>query len=115
MSFFEQLRDASFRGIPFGVFSSEARFGRRNAVHEYPYRDTVWVEDLGRAARRISLIGFLVGDDVIAQREQLIAACETEGDGELIHPTLGHLTDSLMSLSTEERWERGRVFELRMT
>ena len=29
------------------------------AVHEYPYRDTVWVEDLGRSARKFTLRGFL--------------------------------------------------------
>ncbi|REF28617.1 prophage DNA circulation protein [Xenorhabdus cabanillasii] len=44
----EHLHPASFRGVPFAVISGESVFGRRQAVHEYPYRDTAWIEDLGR-------------------------------------------------------------------
>jgi prophage DNA circulation protein len=108
----DTLRPASYRGVAFGVFGGESHFGRRNAVHEYPYRDTVWVEDLGRSARRIVMGGFLVGDDVVAQREEIIVACEAPGDGELVHPTLGRLTVSLLDFSTIERWDQGRMFEL---
>ncbi|MGI4849554.1 MAG: DNA circularization N-terminal domain-containing protein [Janthinobacterium lividum] len=114
----DQLRPASYRGVPFAVLSSQGQFGRRNAVHEYPYRDKVWVEDLGRQARRINVAGFLIEkpnyggvSSVIAQREKLIAACETAGDGELIHPTLGRMIVSNMVFSVEETWDRGGVFE----
>lgn len=114
-SFWSQLQPASYRGVAFGVKSGQARFGRRNALHEYPYRDTPWVEDMGRQSRRIQLTGFLVGDDVIAQRAALIAACEKPGEGELVHPTLGRLTVALMEVSTGEHWEEGRVFEVSFT
>ena len=107
-----RLRPASYGGITFGVLGGESRFGRRNAVHEYPYRDTPWVEDLGRAARRINLSGFIVGDDVIAKRNALIAVCESPGQSQLVHPTLGTLTVSLLDFATIERWDQGRVFEL---
>ncbi|OEZ85640.1 hypothetical protein JAB8_38220 [Janthinobacterium sp. HH106] len=110
-----QLRPASWRGVPFGVLGGGIKFGRRTAVHEYPYRDTVWVEDLGRAVRRITMTGFLVGDDVIAQRDRMIAAAETAGSGELIHPTLGQLTASAVECVAEEKWEQGRVFQLSFT
>jgi len=115
----QQLRAASYRGVPFGVMGGSGKFGRRNAVHEYPFRDTVWVEDLGRSARRINMTGFLVEDaayggvsNVISQRERMIAASEGPGDGELVHPTLGRMTVSLIDFSTEEKWDQGRVFEL---
>jgi prophage DNA circulation protein len=111
-AFWSQLKPASYRGVAFGVISGQARFGRRNALHEYPFRDTPWVEDLGRQSRRIMVTGFLVGDDVIAQRERLVAACEKPGDGKLIHPTLGELTVSLMDFSVNEYREKGRAFEL---
>lgn len=114
-SFWAQLRPASYRGVPFGVFGGQARFGRRNAVHEYPFRDTPWIEDLGRSARRIQVSGFLVGDDVIAQRARLIEACEKPGDGELVHPTLGRLNVALMDFATSETHEKGRVFEIQLT
>lgn len=100
--FIAQLKPASFRGVPFGVLSSRKVFGRRTAVHEYPFRDTVWVEDLGRKGRVISFTAFLVtdslvygGGDVIAQQEKLIGAIETKGSGKLVHPTLGELTVSV--------------------
>lgn len=110
-SFWSQLKPASFRSIPFVVLNGNASFGRRNAVHEYPFRDTPWVEDLGRQARRFSVTGFLVGDDVIARRNKLIAKCEEAGDGELVHPTLGRRKVALIDFSTAERWDQGRVFE----
>jgi prophage DNA circulation protein len=114
-SFWEQLRPASYRGVPFAVVSGDTRVGRRNAVHEYPERDTVWVEDLGRNPRRLQVQGFLVGDDVIAQRERLIAACEAPGDGELVHPTLGRLRVSVMDVGFAEHREKGRVFEVQFS
>src|SRR5260363_186243 len=69
------FQPASWRGVPFGVREAQVRLGRRCAVHEYPQRETVWVEDLGRSARRLRFIGFLMehsalyaGGDVAAQR-----------------------------------------------
>lgn len=114
-----QLRQASFGGVPFGVLGGQLRVGRRNAVHEYPFKDQVWVEDLGRAARRITLTGFLVENaayggnpSVIAQRDRLIAVCESPDQKTLVHPTLGSLKVSLLDTAIEERWDQGRVFEI---
>ncbi|HSR77153.1 MAG TPA: DNA circularization N-terminal domain-containing protein, partial [Xanthobacteraceae bacterium] len=50
----EQLQPGSWRGVPFVMDAAENRAGRRTAIHEYPYRDTVWVEDLGRLPRRFA-------------------------------------------------------------
>ncbi|WP_244807986.1 DNA circularization protein [Caballeronia zhejiangensis] len=110
-SYFDQLRPASFRGVPFVSLGGEGGFGRRNELHEYPLRDTPWVEDLGRGTRRFRVFGFVVGDDVIAQRDLLIAACEKEGAGSLVHPTYGRRDVSLMDSRWIERWEKGRYFE----
>ncbi|PHM60615.1 DNA circulation protein [Xenorhabdus stockiae] len=120
----EHLHPASFRGVPFAVVSGESVFGRRQAVHEYPYRDTAWLEDLGRATRRITLRGFIIQDsavyhapDVITQRKNLVAACETGSTGTLVHPTLGELTVSVTEsgLRMNESKEFGRVFEFTLT
>ncbi|RQT74749.1 DNA circularization protein [Burkholderia cepacia] len=110
-SYFDQLRPASFRGVPFVSLGGSSAFGRRKQPHEYPQRDVPWVEDLGRGTRRIRMLGFVVGDNVIAQRDVMIAACETAGDGELVHPTLGRKTVSLMDFRSVEHWEHGRYFE----
>lgn len=115
-SFFSQLQPASWRGVPFATFGGSARFGRRTAVHEYPFKDAPWVEDLGRNMRRYSISGFIVGDDVIAQRDALIAACEKPGAGQLVHPTFGSLTVKLQGeFVVSEHFERGRMFEFEFT
>lgn len=118
----DRLQQASYFGVPFGVMGGSVQFGRRNVVHQYPDRDTVWVEDLGRSARRITMTGFLVENpryagvaSVIEQRQRLMAACEMKGDGELVHPTLGRMTVSNLSCSSEERWDQGRVFALSLS
>lgn len=111
----EQLRPASWRGVPFGVLGADFNFGRKNAIHEYPFRDHPWVEDMGRATRRIHITGFLVGDNANTQRDQLVGACEAGGQGILVHPTLGRLTVSLISASSAERWDKGRVFEISLS
>ncbi|ACQ67614.1 DNA circularization protein [Candidatus Williamhamiltonella defendens] len=117
---FETLQKAQFRGVPFAVLGGKSSFGRKTAVHEYPYRDKPWVEDLGRATRQLTVKGFLVEDSVIYgggavidQRSNLIAACETAGAGTLIHPTYGELTVSIPSggLKIVEQWDNGRYFE----
>lgn len=122
MSFFDDLQPASFRGVQFGVLTAEGRFGRQTSAHAYPFRDKPWIEDLGRAGRKFSFVGFLISDpinyegspNVIAQREAMIAACETAGPGTLVHPTLGRLTVSCPEdgLTVTERWDEGRYFEL---
>lgn len=115
------LQRASFRGVPFAVRNSDSQWGRRNAVHEYPFRDDPWVEDLGRSARRISVTGFLISDsliygggDVIAQRARLVSACEAPGSGVFVHPTLGQMSVTLgdPGLGVSERWDAGRYFEI---
>lgn len=116
-----RLQTASLGGVPFGVLSGGIQVGRRTVTHEYPFKDQVWVEDMGRAARRITLSGFLVenarygGADVIAQRERLIAMCEAPGKKTLVHPTLGRMNVALVESSMQERWDRGRVFELSLS
>lgn len=117
MSWFDELQPASFRGVPFGVQGGDGQFGRRLAIHQYPFRDDPWVEDLGRKVRRIGLRGFLIedsviygGGSVIAQRAALIKACEAFGPGPLVHPTLGRLTVSVDDFAPSETTE-GRYFE----
>jgi len=91
--------------------------------HEYPYRDTAMIEDIGRSVRKLTLHGFIVQDsllysasDVMTQRDLLVAACETLGPGTLVHPTLGELTVSIPDggLQISESIA-GRVFEFTLT
>ncbi|WP_158250773.1 DNA circularization protein [Xanthomonas albilineans] len=85
----DSLHPASFRGIAFQVNGADCGVGRRVQIHEYPQRDTPWVEDLGRATREIALDAFLIGADYIDQANALLCALETGGPGTLVHPWLG--------------------------
>lgn len=112
---YQGLKSASWRGLSFAVMDSKLAVGRRNVIHEYPYRDAVYVEDLGRQARRITINGFIVGNDVISRKNQFIAAAEKVGDGELVIPTLGKLKVNLISLEIDEFYDKGRAFFLTFT
>jgi prophage DNA circulation protein len=107
-----QLQPGSWRGVGFVMDAAELRTGRRVATHEYPYRDTVWAEDLGKLPRRFAFQAFLVGDDVYQQRDAMVAACEQPGAGTLVHPTMGSVQCVLVDFTTTDRRERGRVVEL---
>lgn len=111
-TYFQQLNVAKFRGVRFVSLGGASTFGRRVDVHEYPYRDKPWAEDLGRATRHFAVSGYLVGDDVIQQRDMMIAACELDGVATLMHPTFGELDVTLLQFRTIERWDKGRYFEL---
>lgn len=94
------LYEASFRGVPFHVTKVDLKVGRRTVTHEYPQRDKPFVEDLGRATRKLTFTAFVVGDDYIEQIEKLIGAIEEPGAGTLVHPHLGEMKCSLEQVST---------------
>lgn len=92
------LRKASYEGIQFEVDSATLTFGRRTVTHEFPQRDTSYVEDLGKATRQFSIQGFIVGDDFIDRSKRLIDKIESQvgndrraNHGKLVHPWLGSL------------------------
>jgi prophage DNA circulation protein len=114
-SWLDALQPASWNGVPFAVERSSLQAGRKTALHNYPFRDVVWVEDLGQKGRVFSFTGFLVGDDCYDQEDAMLAAAETPGPGQLVHPSLGALVVSLTEFSSGIEWERGRVVALNFT
>jgi len=116
MSVIDLMIPAVWRGVPFQVVASSVRVGRRVAVHEYPFRDQPWVEDMGRAPRVLSFAGRLIGDDVYLKRALMQAACELSGPGLLIHPTLGPVQCSLAEpVALRDSGTAQRVVEFEMT
>lgn len=109
---FEQLQPGSWRGVGFVMDAAATTTGRRIAMHEYPYRDTVWPEDLGKLPRQYVFRAYLTGDDVYQQRDRMMAACERAGAGTLVHPTLGSLTVVLLNASFTDQRDRGRYIEV---
>jgi prophage DNA circulation protein len=92
MTWRENLRQASFRNIPFKVDTAETSGGRRIVTHEYPNRNTPYSENLGRKAREYQIQAYVIGDNYQDLRDRLLDAIELRSEpGVLVHPTLGTL------------------------
>jgi prophage DNA circulation protein len=82
-------KKGSYNGIPFEVQESQSEFGRRNAIFEFPGRDTPHTLDLGRKARKFTITCIVVGEDYAYYRDALIDQVESKNEpGKLIHPYL---------------------------
>lgn len=110
----DNLVPASFRGAPFFYFDADQAGGRRLAEHQFPLRDTPFIEDLGRRARKYLIVAYVIGDDYFASRDTLIDALEAAGSGTLQHPYRGPLQVYAREYRVSERLEEGRmaVFEI---
>ena len=95
----DQWMPARFRNAQFHVESGSKDSGRRLVVHEFPKRELPYTEDLGRRAVEWTVRGYCIvypkntGEtlyqrDYRTPRNELIAALELEGFGELQLPTL---------------------------
>ena len=107
-----ELQPASFRQTPFLVEPQSGigmEGGRRVIIHEYPQRDIPYAQDLGRAAREVEFMAFVVGADYIAQSKALLGALEAFGPGKLVHPWLGELTVNIQSYHIRYTHELGRA------
>jgi prophage DNA circulation protein len=117
---FPYLKPASWKSTPFGVREASVSGGRKVAVHQYPFRDDQWPEDLGRRGRTVRITGFLLDGggqyggqgSIQNQADQMIEACESSGSGDLVHPLYGRLTMQLLNFETRQAESPG-VLELR--
>ncbi len=105
----ENLREASFRGVPFFYDSTGIDGGRRTQTHEFAYRDKPYTEDLGRKAQEIPIEAYVLGDDYMTARDNLLKACNEEGPGELIHPYYGSIQVNCQVISIRESTSEGRI------
>lgn len=105
MAWEQTLLPASFRGIQFEVTSTGDDIERAIVSHEYPYVDGASVEDMGRAPRRISMTAVFYGDNYETELQQLLAALDTPGAAELIHPVFGSITAQFVRTSIPHQAE----------
>ena len=115
MAWRDQWQKASFRNVEFRFRTASASLGRRNVVHQYPGRDDAYVEDLGRRAREFTIEAFVIGENYLAWRDQLEAACEKEGPGELVHPTRGRMLVAVQDCRPTESIDTGGVAGFSLT
>lgn len=123
MTWRDNLQQASFRGYPFKVLSHDYSVGRRNVLHQYPYKDFPYAEDLGLEADEFKIEGYIIAGpasaiefDYFQERDNLIAALKTAGPGKLIHPFLGEkLVVTIGRQSIRESFDRGGWARFSMT
>lgn len=109
MAWTDNLRPATFRGVPFKVDSHDAQGGRRTVKHEFPLRDKPYVEDMGRRAKEFGIDAYVVGDDYMQQRDALMRACDEAGSADLVHPYLGSLKVVCTGWALRESKTEGRM------
>lgn len=97
-----EFRDASFRGVAFFVDSASMEGGRRVAEHEFPGLDVPYIEDLGSKAKSFSIEAFVIGEDYMDRRDELLNALDQNGPGLLIHPYRGELNVQVKTFSVRE-------------
>lgn len=112
MAWKDNLRQASFRGVEFFVDVSQYTTGRRVVFHEFPNRDSAFSEDLGKAGETFKVEGHILGDDYFEIKSRLIAAVNTAGPGELIHPYYGFKVVQCGAFSVDESTLEGRIAKI---
>jgi len=83
------LWPASYKGVPFWVERDDERGGRRLIVHQFPKRDSPFLEDNGAAATEFDVTAYLAGDESAAASSALTSALISQGAGQLVLPTHG--------------------------
>lgn len=110
----DKYTNATFRNQLFFVETNVRAGGRRVALHQYPKRNTPYAEDMGRAANRFQVQGYLITGkqmpNYLAFKDQLITALEQDGPGWLSLPLEYQMQDTfvmVMSYSVTETRELG--------
>lgn len=90
----------SFKGVPFFVDEYEMQGGGRNIVsNPIPFSSNYVSQDLGGKIPTHPINVYLIGRECKQARDNLIAACNEEGAGELVHPFFGRFQAECISLT----------------
>jgi prophage DNA circulation protein len=91
MTWYDQLKGAAFRGVPFQTDTSDRSEGLNTVLREYPFQDLPTIFSMGQASGEIKFSAYVIGNDYIEQMNALEKALLVPESGVLIHPTIGSL------------------------
>ena len=117
----DRLRPASFRGAKFHLLTSGVEGGRRTVLHQYPFSEVPYLEDMGSEAGVFHISGYIVQNydndfDYFDERDALIAALDAYGSGTLVHPFYDELNVGLLGkYKVDESFAEGGVARFTMT
>ena len=112
MSLYDEIDRASFRGVPFYVNKITLAGGQKSVVHEFPLRDSRFVEQLGELPPSFTVDGFVAGEQGVSpflptnyrQNVNALKAALTQPDeGVFVHPSLGDFTCRPRSVLTKKK------------
>lgn len=112
MTWRDEMRPASFRGVPFFVERADRHLDLLADEHVFAGREeaarAVSVVQLGLGAERHQIRAYVIGDDYRERRDALEAALAEQSAGRLVHPYRGERTVKIVGrISTQEGPERG--------
>lgn len=104
-----EYKSASFRGVPFWVQDYQKEFGRRQSIQKFPGDKYTAVQDLGEDSPNFTVNAFVVGTFYDDQRNDLEAALNKGGEGDLYLPWRGTLKVTVVGRprTSENKDERG--------
>ena len=84
---------ANYNGVPFHVNSQSGKFGNRAVLHPFPFRNEVWVDNLGNLVAPLQVSAFVVDGKSSARDQYLALKAEIEkiGTGIYEHPEIGRI------------------------
>ena len=90
--------DGRFKGIVIRLNSASISGGRKNVIHQFPNRDTNYIEDLGGKPRSYQLeiiVASTSSADYFAYRDSLLNALNSSTPGTLEHPLYGTIDNAV--------------------
>lgn len=115
MSWRDEQRPPSFRGVPFKVQANTRIGGRRGFTYEFAKSERSVDEDLGRRVSRAIVSAYVIGLDCLSQADELEAALQTEGGGLLVLPTMGRAILRCEAYQRIETKDEGGIVRFEMT
>lgn len=79
----------SYKGAAFWVETDAESGARRIVIHEFPMRDTPYLEDLGERYREFTVTAYVASDRADTEAAQLMRICAQRGPGLVVLPTQG--------------------------
>jgi hypothetical protein len=116
-----QRKMAKFRNANFFVSETGRSVGRRNVVHQFPFKNDPYVEDLGKDIDEFTITGYVIQNpdnefDYFAERDALLSALKEEGPGLLIDPFMGSQKVQLLGKAEiSESFSPGGIARFTMT
>lgn len=116
--FDDEIREGSFRGVPFVVRDRSRGSGRRGPTVERPNRDDAQSQDLGRKVRVYNINALVMASDGFSDRDRMLSALEKPGPGTFVDPFGGVYAERWVKVTDyreTQNFDQGGVAQFSIT